>query len=169
MTPQWERLQTPPGDFGPQLMDAVLAPNRSLSRKWFHRILIALCALDLFLGVLFWTKGAHPVVGFIVLEVVLFWGAFQLNYAGGKSRERVRVSPARILVSREPAFGAHDLWQVSPVWAQISQDEAAVRIASAGRALRIGAFLSPPERSAFARARKEAVSRARVTRPNQEP
>lgn len=145
-------------------MDAVLSPNRSLSKRLFWRILAALAVVDVALAAAFVSQGAYPVVGFIILEVGLFWLAFRLNYAAGRTREFVRISAQRVTVTRAPAFGAGDHWQVSPVWAQVSQDSGAVRIASAGRALRLGAFLSPPERADFAAAVRQALAAARGAR-----
>jgi uncharacterized membrane protein len=51
---------------------------------------------------------------------------------------------------------------VSPLWVQVGAAGGAVQIASAGRMLRVGAFLSPEERRDFAQALAAALAKARA-------
>jgi len=164
MSPHWERITSTGGvDRADLVFDATLSPNRSLSQRWFWRLIGVVAALEIALACVFWAQGAYPVSGFLLAGMVALIIAFRVNYAAGRAREIVQICPARVMVERRPAFGAGEAWQVSPQWAQVAQDSGAVRIASAGRALRIGAFLSPQERDAFAAALRQALARARAT------
>jgi uncharacterized membrane protein len=161
MTPHWERVGQAPPQGGPVFFDAVLTPHRSLSRKAFVYVLGGFALIDAAITTVFVAQGAYPVAAFLVLDVFLLWLAFELNYRAARARERVAVEADRLVVSRKSGRGKEAHWMVSPLWARVSADATSVGIASAGRMLRVGAFLSPPERGDFARALAEALSRAR--------
>jgi uncharacterized membrane protein len=168
MTPNWERIVEPPPRAGPLFFDAVLTPHRSLSRKAFVYVLVGFAAIDAAITTVFLLQGAYPVAAFLVLDVLLLWLAFEINYRAARESERVEVAADRLVVSRRSARGRAAHWMVSPLWAQVSADAGAVGIASAGRIVRVGRFLSPPERGDFARALEAALVRARREgyRPN---
>ena len=166
MTPHWERIAEPPPKAGPLFFDAVLTPHRSLSRKAFVYVLCGFAAVDAAITTVFLLQGAYPVAAFLVLDVFLLWLAFEVNYRSGRARERVEVGADRLVVSRHSGRGREAHWIVSPLWARVSADARSVGIASAGRIVRVGAFLSPPERGDFAKALNEALSRAKGYRPN---
>lgn len=147
-------------------MDAVLTPHRSLSRRAFVYVLCGFAAIDAAIVTMFMLQGAWPVAFFLVLDVVLLWVAFRINYRDGRTEERVAVGAERLIVSRKSAEGAFSHWTVSPAWARARTDARSVRIASAGKALRVGTFLSPPERADFSRALNAALSRAKSYRPS---
>lgn len=160
MSPHWERLAAPPPASAPLFMDAVLTPHRSLSRVAFTYVLCGFAALDALIVTIFLLHGAWPVAIFLVLDVFLLWLAFHVNYRDARLRERVAVGPDHLLVARENRAGAV-YWIVSPLWARVATDARSVKIASAGKALRVGAFLSPPERVDFSRALNAALGRVR--------
>jgi uncharacterized membrane protein len=54
---------------------------------------------------------------------------------------------------------------VSPLWLRVEAAADALRLASGGKALRLGAFLSPGERERFAEALRLALWRARKGSP----
>jgi uncharacterized membrane protein len=166
MTPHWERADYPPPTAGPYMMRAVLTPHRSLSRKAFVAVLVGFALVDASITTVFLLRGAYPVAFFLILDVLALWFAFRINYRDGQAEERVEVAPERLLVSQKSPEGKDSHWMVSPLWAQVRADARSVRIASAGRAVRVGAFLSPSERGAFARALEAALARARVYRPS---
>lgn len=161
MSPHWERHPHPPQDLKPVFMDAVLTPNRSLTRKGFARLLAAFAGLNACVSAIFVAQGAYPVAAFLALDVALLWLAFDMNYRAGRAQERVRVGAGVLHVVRRSPKGAAEHWVVSPLWAQVSADETSVRIASAGRDVPVGAFLSPHERESFREALATALSRAR--------
>jgi uncharacterized membrane protein len=147
-------------------MDAVLTPNRSLSRKGLARLLGGFALLNMALSLAFIAQGAYPVVGFLALDVGLLWFALRMNARAGREEERVRVSPEYLHVYRRDPKGRAAHWVVSPLWAQVSNDETAVRIRSAGKTVLVGQFLSPEEREAFCTALGRALQQARTSGPN---
>lgn len=166
MKPHWERIETPPHHGGPLFMQAVLTPHRSLSRKAFVMVLGAFACADGAITTIFLLQGAWPVALFLVLDVAALWLAFAINYRDARSEEHVEVAADRVLVSRFSPNGRGAHWIVSPVWARVATDARSVRIASAGRAVRVGSFLSPPERGDFARALASALHQARGYNPS---
>jgi len=166
MTPHWERTVSPPADGGPFFMRAVLTPHRSLSRKAFTTVLVGFAVIDAMITGVFLMQGAWPVAIFLILDVFALWLAFRINYRDAGAEERVALSADRLVVSRFAARGADTHWVVSPLWVRVGTDGFAVRIASAGRAIRVGAFLSPAERGEFALALNAALGKARSYTPS---
>ena len=141
-------------------MDAVLTPHRSLSMRAFRWMIWGYAAMNAIVAIVFLAHGAYPVVGFMGLDVAALWLAFHINYRAARREERVQVAAEHIHLEQRTEKGA-DHWVVSPLWAKVSHDPSGVRIASGGVSMRIGAFLSPKEQSAFARALDAALWRAK--------
>ncbi|MBI1186456.1 MAG: DUF2244 domain-containing protein [Alphaproteobacteria bacterium] len=165
MTPHWERTETPPAHGGPFYMRATLTPHRSLSRRAFTIVLVGFAVIDAAVIGFFLSRGAWPVAIFLALDVAALWLAFHINYRDARAEERVEVATDRLLVSRFDRRGRNAHWMVSPLWVRVAADARAVRIASAGRTLRVGAFLTPEERGAFAAALNAALAKARAGAP----
>lgn len=146
--------------------NALLTPHRSLSRAGFL-ILMGVMSLICFTGgVLFWAIGAWPVMGFLGLDLLLIWGAFKLNYRAAQIAETVQLSPDELLVRRFAPKRPVQSWSFQPYWVRVhvpdpEQPEQQVQIASHGRRLVVGAFLSPFERAEFATALDDALQRCR--------
>jgi uncharacterized membrane protein len=162
MSPRWERLAAPAPLVGAQLfMDAVLRPHRSLSLAAFKLMLGVVIAINVAIAAVFWLQGAYPVAGFLGLDVLALWIAFRMNYRAARMEERVRVGAEGIEVSRCDPKGRSQYWLAHPLWARVAEEATAVAIRSGKATMRVGAFLSPPERAAFARALNDALWRAR--------
>ena len=142
--------------------DARLMPHRSLPR-WGFRLLMALTTLSFALiGLSFWALGAWPVAGFCGAEVLLIWGAFELNYRAGRAHETVRLDDETLIVTRVDARGQATVWRFEPAWVRVElerpgEEDSRLAIGSHGRRLTIGAFLTPQERSEVAAALGEAL------------
>ncbi|MES1203456.1 MAG: DUF2244 domain-containing protein, partial [Pseudomonadota bacterium] len=91
MTPRWERIAAPVAQ-GPVLMDAVLAPNRSLSRQARRLLILAFAIANAVPAAFFLAQGAYPVSGFMGLDVLALIWALHVSERSGKARERVLVS-----------------------------------------------------------------------------
>jgi uncharacterized membrane protein len=165
MTPKWERVAAPQAH-GPVLMDAVLAPNRSLSMGAFRLVIGSFAFANLVLAAFFLAHGAYPVSGFLGLDVLALAWAFRVNYRSGRARERVRVAPASVQVTRHRPDTRETHWAVSPLWAHVLDDPRAVRISAGGSDVYVGGFLSPDERVTFAQALEQALAKARTQRPD---
>jgi len=146
--------------------DAVLTPHRSLPR-WGDALLIGGLAGALgFVGLAFWSLGAWPVAGFCGLEVVLVWGAFELNYRSARVLESLRLGGRLLQIERTQPSGRTAYWTFEPGWVRVAAEpfdnnRNRLVVASHGKRLHIGAFLSNDERSEFAEALNEALMRWR--------
>ena len=150
----------------PVLFDALLTPHRSLSPRGFT-LLMALAGLVGFgFGAAFLVMGAWPIFGFCGAEWLLFYVCFRLNYRAARLRERVRLTPGLLTVERCDPRGRVQSWSFQPYWLRVEMDdppehESQLSLASHGRRLVIGSFLSPHERLDLAEALRGALARAR--------
>lgn len=162
MQARWENLDQPQPPDGAVLMDAVLTPNRSLSRQAFLLVIGSFVFMNLIVALFFLARGAFPVAGFLGLDVLALIWAFRVNYRSGRAREQVLVSRGSVQVTRSVPNKPLRAWAASPLWVRVYDDPRAVRLAAGGRDVLIGGFLSPPERTSFAAALRAALARARA-------
>ncbi len=146
--------------------DAVLRPYRSLSRLGFAILMVGVAVGGGVIGVTFLLAGAWPVTGFCGLEILLFYGFFRLNYRDGRAYETVRLTDRALTVRRVAPNGRAETWRVPPFWLRVSMDDppahhSQITLATHGRSLRIGAFLTPHERLDLARAIRAALAKYR--------
>ncbi len=142
--------------------DAVLTPNRSLSRRGFWLLMTVLVVVLGSLGLAFATLGAWPVAGFCGLEVFLVWGAFHLNYRSGRTVESVRLDDDALTVTRAVPHRPVKSWQFQPHWVRVNMDDppdhdSMLRLSSHGRTVTIGSFLTADERLEVAQALRQAI------------
>ena len=161
MSPRWERTAAPPPAGEAFFLDTVVRPHRSLSLTAFRVLLLGMIAINLVVGIVFWSHGAFPVTGFMGLDVLALYIAFRMNYRAAKVFERVRIEHEVIYVERREANGDSVHWVASPVWAKAVADARGVVIRSGGVLLRIAAFLSPEERVDLAQKLDDALWRAK--------
>ncbi len=155
MSPHWERRGEAP-EAEEVVMDAVLRPHRSLSREGFKTMFSILVALNIGAATYAWAVHAPLVLPFLGLDLLGVWIAFRVSYRDGKVEERVRVSSDHLLVEQS---GAH--WVTSALWARPSLEDKWIAIRAGGKEVRVGAFLSPPEREDFAAYLSDALWRAK--------
>jgi len=161
MTPRWERTQSPPPLEGKLYLDTTLRPHRSLSQTAFRLMMLVVIVANLVIGAFFLARGAFPVTGFLGLDVLALWVAFRINYRDAKAEEHIVVTPLQMQVERRSPGGETSYFVLNPVWAKAREESVGVSIWSGGRALRVGAFLSPDERAEFARQLDLALFRAK--------
>lgn len=142
--------------------DAVLTPNRSLSRRGFWLLMAVLVVTLGGVGLAFSTLGAWPVAGFCGLEVFLVWGAFHLNYRSGRMVESVRLDEETLTVTRAIPNRPAKSWQFQPQWVRVSMDDppehdSKLQLSSHGRSVTIGGFLTADERLEVAQALRQAI------------
>ena len=142
--------------------DAVLTPNRSLSRRGFWLLMAVLVVTLGGVGFAFSTLGAWPVAGFCGLEVFLVWGAFHLNYRSGRMVESVRLDEETLTVTRAIPNRPAKSWQFPPQWVRVSMDDppehdSKLQLSSHGRTVTIGGFLTADERLEVAQALRQAI------------
>ncbi|HCP00010.1 MAG: hypothetical protein CL573_03025 [Alphaproteobacteria bacterium] len=147
--------------------DAALHPHRSLSPRRGKWVLLGIASMLALVGLVFSVQGAWPILPFFGCEILLFWWAFRANTRDGCRSEHLRLTPdAMIIVQVEPSGLSHEHRFAPPHWVSVKltpypSGNNELRLASHGRSLRIGAFLSPQERCDLADALREALRRLR--------
>lgn len=155
---------------GEPQFDAVLMPHRSLGPRGFLILMAAVCVISFGAGLAFFLSGAWPVIGFFGIDVALIYLAFRINYRRARQYERVRLSPEQLRIDKVSHHGRARAYIFQPFWAAVEIQQPAeadtpLHIASHGRRLRVGSFLSAEERVEFARALREALIQARSAKP----
>ena len=150
-------------------MDAVLTPNRSLSRKGFLIAMLAIALTFFINGLMFWSMGALPILGFMGLDVLAIWLAFHISFRRQKEETRVIVTARAIRLHHRDAKGGEKHAEVPSAFARVELAEPVgpgdwLRIEHGKTAWVIGRFLTPDERKSFASALRQALVSARAER-----
>jgi len=155
-------------------MDAVLEPPRSLSPRGFNRVMLALGAINLVVGLsIYLSTGAYPVIGFMGIEVTALWLVFRASFRAQTARTYVRVTADAITVRKVDSRGRERKARLASHFARVVLDPkangaSALRLASSNCAYALGEFLTPTEREAFARRLNMAIAEARRERHSPE-
>lgn len=150
-------------------LDATLTPNRSLSERGFA-IGMAIVAVVFFLtGLMFWSMGAAPILGFFGLDMFALWLAFRLSFRKLREQTRVVVTARAIRMHHTDTRGREKDAHVPTAFARIELAEPVtpgswLRIEHGRTAFVIGRFLTPDERKSFAGALRKAQIAARAER-----
>jgi len=145
-------------------MDSIIRPNRSLSAHGRRKLILAFAGLSLIPAAIFMRAGAVPVLIYIAMVVAVV-AALRLSARRGETHERVRVSARRIAVSRHAPGEETLVWESATAFTRVTMiDEefgpGVLKLELSGREIQIARELSRPERLAFARHLKLAMSRA---------
>lgn len=151
-------------DDTPPVFTATLTPQRSLDR---HGLWVAAGVLGVAgaaVAVLFLALGAWPVVGFVGIEIAVVIAVLLLHHRRGRTVEEVVLDARTLTVTRRRGRRAVTRWEFPPGWLRVTvvDDEhgrpAGVMLASHGRRLAVGRFLTPEEQAAFAAALRAALA-----------
>lgn len=150
-------------------MDAVIRPNRSLSRTGFYWLIGVVIAFNLLVCALMIVLHAFPVPIFLGLDVLGVWLAFRASYRSAGQAERVRVSAETVVVSHEFGRRVRTVWSSPTAFTRVSveapdEHEARVRLHLSNQVLTVARALSPLERLRFADALEDAIRKARAER-----
>ena len=148
--------------FGRLFFECVLSPHRSLPARGFHVLMLTLGLISLAVGIGFVSIGAWPVVGFFGLDVGLVYVAFRLNYRGARQSETIRLAGDAFTVERVDVRGERRTWRFQPFWLRVILEERAYEsnrllLASHGRGLVIGDFVTPAVRRELAARIRDAL------------
>lgn len=150
-------------------LDAVLTPNRSLSERGFA-IGMAIVAVVFFLtGLMFWSMGAAPILGFFGLDMLAIWIAFRLSFRKQREQTHITVTARAIRMLHTDHKGRRKEAEVPSAFARVELDEPLtqaswLRIEHGRTAWVIGRFLTVEERKSFAAALRSALQAARSER-----
>lgn len=149
---------------------AVLRPHRSLGPRGFAVLMAAVSIVSFICGAVFWAMGAWPVFGFFGLDVAIIYAGFRLNYRAGRMSERIELNSSRLQLTRVHPSGKAEEFAFNPYWvrvrlAQLTDGRTDLRLASHGRELAFGRFLTDDERREFAATLEEQLFMTRRRRP----
>jgi uncharacterized membrane protein len=145
---------------------AVLHPYRSLSPTGFLILMSVIGGASFVTGMVFLLMGAWPIFGFFGLDVALVYVAFRLNYRSGRLYELIELSPGSLTVTRVHPSGKRENFDFNPYWVRVrlaedQQGRTDMRLASHGKEVSIGRFLTDDERRDFSSALSGALTEAR--------
>lgn len=147
-------------------MDAVITPNRSLSKRGLYILLGLMLVYNLLLALLLVAIGAFPVPIFLGLDFVGIALAFHISNRRAERAERVRVSAETVEVERQSGGKPLTVWSSPTAFTRVAVEDVGetgrvrVELRLSGRALSVGAALSPGERTAFGQALQRAIAAA---------
>jgi uncharacterized membrane protein len=131
------------------LFEARLSPHRSMPLKGFNILMLILGVMSFFVGVVFLSLGAWPILGFFGLDVLLLWFALRVNYRDADAYEDIRMTPVQLHVLQVSKYGEQRETDFNPRWTRLekTEDELAgvtkISLVSRGIALAVGSFLPP--------------------------
>ncbi|MEM6383406.1 MAG: DUF2244 domain-containing protein [Pseudomonadota bacterium] len=150
------------------VFSAKLTPHRSLSRNGFVVMMVVIAGLATSSGIMFLAVGAWPVLAFLVLDVLIVWAAFQINYRAGRAYEEVVVTPDCLTIKRVSGWGRVTTDSLHPVWTRLKtaydhEEERvlAIKLESKGQQFPVGSFMNPADKESFANALGDVLSRIR--------
>ncbi|MDP2356280.1 MAG: DUF2244 domain-containing protein [Beijerinckiaceae bacterium] len=150
-----------------QIFAARIRPHRSLSQQNFRLLLILFCAVAFFTTLPFLILGAWPVVGFMGLDVLLFWWAFRVNFRDARAYEDVSVTPLELKLAKVSPDGARAEWCWNPIWVRLVREEdedyglTRVALVSRNHEVEVAGFLGPAARAEFAAGLSQALTEAK--------
>lgn len=144
-----------------------LRPYRSMSRPQANALIVivsvAICAVSL----PFFFMGAWPIVGFLGLDALGVWLAFELSFRAARAYEDVRLTSLELQLAKVSARGDHREWRFNPAWVRLDwreHEEFGVQrlaLVSHGRSVEFGSFLGPDQKAEVASELSHALARAR--------
>ena len=143
--------------------EALITPQRSLSRQGQRRLIASLLGLSALTGIRFWLIGAWPVIAFTGVEVALVVLLLRLNAARGRASELVLLTHKGARVIRTDWRGRREESCVDFAWLSVTLEEgtsgAVPRLVLGARSskLEIGAFLGEAEKRELADALRKAM------------
>lgn len=151
----------------PLYMDAVITPNRSLSRRGFIVLIAVMTGINTLTAVLFVALHAAPALVFLFLDVLAVGVAYQLSNRAARRSERIQVSAAEVSVILQSRTGEHTVWRSPTAFTRVTltggdADETDLHLRLSDRAVAVARDLTRAERRDFAAALEAAIRRARA-------
>lgn len=152
-------------------------PHRSLSKRGFAIVLIALGSLAFAIGTGFFLAGAWPVFGFLGVEFLVVYIAFRLNFRAAKKRQSITVTDKMLRVDTTHPSGKTDSVSLPTSWVRVtvspdgapditSRYQQKITVSSHGHSVVIADFIHPAETPQLARHITGMIDRARNATKN---
>jgi uncharacterized membrane protein len=148
------------------LLDAVLRPSPPLAPGPLLAILAVVATINLAFSISFVLRGAWPIAPFMGIDVALLAWAFRQSRIAAAREEYVTLTRSLLRVMRRPALQGPAEVTFNAYWVHVEMDDppqhaSQLTLWSHGKGVRIGTFLAPSERAAFARRLRVALVRAK--------
>jgi uncharacterized membrane protein len=150
------------------LFAAKLTPHRSMGRRGFRAVIVMVAVLATIPGIIFFSMGAWPIVGFMGLDVGLIAWALLAHQRDGKRYEQVTLWPDQLELKQVDGTGKETLTRFNPFYVKLVIDRdfnertTGLHLRTGERDIEVGTFLNTDEKSSFAKAFGTALKRARV-------
>lgn len=144
-----------------------LVPHRSLTPRAFKRFIIGFCLVNIVVSLPFFIMGAWPVAGFMGLDALALYVAFEISFRSARVYETLDVTPLELVFAKIGARGQRAEWRFNPCWVRLEQDmheefgTERVALVARGENVEIGAFLGPEQKAELARDLAKALALAR--------
>lgn len=149
------------------LFAATLTPNRSLGRRGLRVVIATLAVMASIPGMIFFSLGAWPIVGFLGLDVLLVWWAMSAALREGERLEEVTLWPDQLELRQVAPGGEEQLRRFNPFYVKLVIDRdfdertTALHLRTRDDDIEIGAFLSSDDKASFAKVFGTALKKAR--------
>ena len=110
------------------LFEAMIVPNRSMSRRGWYWLILGLLGAMGFTALRFSLIGAWPVVVFAVLEMGLFLTLCLLQVRSTRQMELLLLTPSSLRVIQIDPKGQRSERQLQPGWLNVILEERAGRV-----------------------------------------
>jgi uncharacterized membrane protein len=150
------------------LFAAKLTPHRSMGRKGARAAIALIAVLATVPGIVFFSLGAWPIVGFMGLDVALIWWALAAHQRDGKRYEEVTLWPDELELKQVDGAGKQTLTRFNPYFVKlvidrdINERTTGLHLRTQEQDVQIGTFLNQDEKSSFAKVFGTALKRARA-------
>jgi len=149
------------------LFAATLTPHRSLTRRGYRYVVALACVMATVPGLIFFSMGAWPIVGFLGLDLLAIGWALSASFKSGKQFEEVTLWPDELEVKQVAANGKAEITRFNPFFVKLVIDRdfneriTTLHLRSREQDMVIGAFLNPDDKTSFARVFGAALKKAR--------
>lgn len=153
------------------ILDLTLTPNRSFSPQHTRWLILAVSGIFFIGSLRFLVLGAWPIIPFMVADVALLAWAFRANTASARGHERLTLAGNALTLARVNAQGVARHYGFEPYWTRVEIEEtpagdAHLWLKSGSQRVRVGSFLSAPERRRVGAAIAAALSAYRSGSPS---
>jgi len=144
-----------------------LRPHRSLSRGQAKILVVVVSAVICAISLPFFLMGAWPIVGFLGLDALGLWLAFELSFRAARAYEDLRLTPVELKLAKVTPKGAAREFRFNPAWVRLDRSEheeygvERLALVSHGRSVEFGSFLGPDQKAEVAGDLTLALARAR--------
>lgn len=151
----------------PVLYAARVHPHRSMTRAQVRLILLLVGTTSLLATLPFMIMGAWPVAGFMGLDVLALYLAFEVSFRAARAFEELKVTIVDLFLSKVSPRGVRTEWRFNPSWVRLEKTTheefglMRLDLVSRGERVEVAPFLGPVEKTELAGNLSRALAEAR--------